>query len=122
MLPKLFLVFCFFIVTSHYQITIFDEELVSEDISIILTIEMRDFEQFNLFSRKYDKNFEHFQIFNKSVIRFILKYNFVCLIVLFQDIEQASKVMEELQGSVLPSSDRGGMHIEYLYKLHLYFY
>lgn len=83
---------------------------------------MRDFEQFNLFSRKYDKNFEHFQIFNKSVIRFILKYNFVCLIVLFQDIEQASKVMEELQGSVLPSSDRGGMHIEYLYKLHLYFY
>uniref|UniRef100_A0A9I9DUP8 RRM domain-containing protein n=1 Tax=Cucumis melo TaxID=3656 RepID=A0A9I9DUP8_CUCME len=31
----------------------------------------------------------------------------------FEDIEQASKVMEELQGSVLPSSDRGGMHIEY---------
>ncbi|XP_023513427.1 U2 small nuclear ribonucleoprotein B'' 2 [Cucurbita pepo subsp. pepo] len=31
----------------------------------------------------------------------------------FEEIEQASKVMEELQGSMLPSSDRGGMHIEY---------
>ncbi|XP_038706520.1 protein WHI4 isoform X5 [Tripterygium wilfordii] len=31
----------------------------------------------------------------------------------FQEIEQATKVMEELQGSELPSSDRGGMHIEY---------
>lgn len=41
------------------------------------------------------------------------------LFVLFQDIEQASKVMEELQGSVLPSSDRGGMHIEYFYLNYL---
>ncbi|KAF5466463.1 hypothetical protein F2P56_016386 [Juglans regia] len=31
----------------------------------------------------------------------------------FEEIEQANKVMEELQGSLLPSSDRGGMHIEY---------
>ncbi|KAK9281758.1 hypothetical protein L1049_004663 [Liquidambar formosana] len=32
----------------------------------------------------------------------------------FEDIEQANKAMEELQGSVLASSDRGGMHIEYM--------
>ncbi|KAL5579512.1 hypothetical protein UlMin_011954 [Ulmus minor] len=31
----------------------------------------------------------------------------------FEDIEQANKAMEELRDSVLPSSDRGGMHIEY---------
>ncbi|KAK9997695.1 hypothetical protein SO802_022381 [Lithocarpus litseifolius] len=31
----------------------------------------------------------------------------------FEEIEQANKTMEELQGSLLPSSDRGGMHIEY---------
>lgn len=31
----------------------------------------------------------------------------------FEEIEQANKAMEELQGSLLPSSDRGGMHIEY---------
>ncbi|XP_004510361.1 uncharacterized protein [Cicer arietinum] len=31
----------------------------------------------------------------------------------FEEIDQAVKVMEELQGSLLPSSDRGGMHIEY---------
>ncbi|XP_028756265.1 U2 small nuclear ribonucleoprotein B'' [Neltuma alba] len=31
----------------------------------------------------------------------------------FEEIEQAAKVMEELQGSSLSSSDRGGMHIEY---------
>ncbi|XP_021890249.1 protein WHI4-like [Carica papaya] len=31
----------------------------------------------------------------------------------FEEIEQASKVMKELQGSLLPSSDRGGVHIEY---------
>ncbi|XP_044478794.1 U2 small nuclear ribonucleoprotein B''-like [Mangifera indica] len=31
----------------------------------------------------------------------------------FEEIEQASKAMEELQGTMLPSSDRGGMHIEY---------
>ncbi|XP_061374624.1 uncharacterized protein LOC133316850 [Gastrolobium bilobum] len=31
----------------------------------------------------------------------------------FEEIDQAAKVMEELQGSLLPSSDRGGMHIEY---------
>ncbi|KAJ4717916.1 RNA-binding protein with multiple splicing [Melia azedarach] len=31
----------------------------------------------------------------------------------FEEIEQAGKVMEELQGTMLPSSDRGGMHIEY---------
>ncbi|PNX62085.1 U2 small nuclear ribonucleoprotein B'', partial [Trifolium pratense] len=29
------------------------------------------------------------------------------------EIDQAVKVMEELQGSSLSSSDRGGMHIEY---------
>ncbi|CAL0308726.1 unnamed protein product [Lupinus luteus] len=31
----------------------------------------------------------------------------------FDETEQATKVMEQLQGSLLPSSDRGGMHIEY---------
>ncbi|XP_062087665.1 protein WHI4 isoform X2 [Humulus lupulus] len=31
----------------------------------------------------------------------------------FQEIEQANKAMEELHGSSLPSSDRGGMHIEH---------
>lgn len=31
----------------------------------------------------------------------------------YEEIEQATKVMEELQGSLLPSSDRGGMHIEF---------
>ncbi|PON48123.1 Splicing factor-like protein [Parasponia andersonii] len=31
----------------------------------------------------------------------------------FEDIKQANKVMDELRGRVLPSSDRGGMHIEY---------
>lgn len=31
----------------------------------------------------------------------------------FEEIDQATKVLEELQGSSLPSSDRGGMHIEY---------
>ena len=98
------------------------EELVSEDISTVLTIEMRNFKHSIFFSRKENKNSEHSQIFNQRVMRFILKYGFVYLTVLFQDIEQASKVMEELQGSVLPSSDRGGMHIEYLYKLLLYFY
>ncbi|KAK2653892.1 hypothetical protein Ddye_013748 [Dipteronia dyeriana] len=32
----------------------------------------------------------------------------------YEEIEQANRVMEELQGSTLPSSDRGGMHIEYI--------
>ncbi|XP_059455837.1 U2 small nuclear ribonucleoprotein B'' isoform X1 [Corylus avellana] len=31
----------------------------------------------------------------------------------YEEIEQANMVMEQLQGSLLPSSDRGGMHIEY---------
>lgn len=31
----------------------------------------------------------------------------------YEEIEQATKAMEALQGSMLPSSDRGGMHIEY---------
>ncbi|CAB4302933.1 unnamed protein product [Prunus armeniaca] len=31
----------------------------------------------------------------------------------FEEIEQANKAMDELRGSSLPSSDRGGMHIEY---------
>lgn len=31
----------------------------------------------------------------------------------FEEIEQATKVLEDLQGSILASSDRGGMHIEY---------
>ncbi|XP_011007087.1 PREDICTED: U2 small nuclear ribonucleoprotein B'' isoform X2 [Populus euphratica] len=31
----------------------------------------------------------------------------------FEEIEQATKVMENLQETTLPSSDRGGMHIEY---------
>lgn len=31
----------------------------------------------------------------------------------FEELEQASKAMEELTGTMLPSSDRGGMHIEY---------
>ncbi|GMI93734.1 hypothetical protein like AT3G13700 [Hibiscus trionum] len=31
----------------------------------------------------------------------------------FEQIEQATKVLTELQSSMLPSSDRGGMHIEY---------
>ncbi|KAG5021319.1 hypothetical protein AAZX31_07G009900 [Glycine max] len=31
----------------------------------------------------------------------------------FEETDQAAKVVEELQGSLLPSSDRGGMHIEY---------
>ncbi|XP_027335806.1 uncharacterized protein LOC113849819 [Abrus precatorius] len=31
----------------------------------------------------------------------------------FEEVDQAAKVMEELQGSLLHSSDRGGMHIEY---------
>ncbi|XLT11720.1 hypothetical protein HN51_057410 [Arachis hypogaea] len=31
----------------------------------------------------------------------------------FDVVEQATKVMEQLQGSMLSSSDRGGMHIEY---------
>lgn len=31
----------------------------------------------------------------------------------FEEVEQAAEVMEVLQGSLLPSSDRGGMHIEY---------
>lgn len=31
----------------------------------------------------------------------------------FEELEQANKAMEELSGTMLPSSDRGGMHIEY---------
>ncbi|XP_057976652.1 U2 small nuclear ribonucleoprotein B'' isoform X2 [Malania oleifera] len=31
----------------------------------------------------------------------------------FEDGEQSTKAMNELQGSLLPSSDRGGMHLEY---------
>ncbi|VFQ66982.1 unnamed protein product [Cuscuta campestris] len=31
----------------------------------------------------------------------------------FKDVEKATEVMNALQGSTLPSSDRGGMHIEY---------
>lgn len=31
----------------------------------------------------------------------------------FQDVEKATEAMSALQGSTLPSSDRGGMHIEY---------
>ncbi|RDY01873.1 scw1, partial [Mucuna pruriens] len=31
----------------------------------------------------------------------------------FEETDQAAKVVQELQGSLLPSSDRGGMHIEY---------
>ncbi|TQD86399.1 hypothetical protein C1H46_028050 [Malus baccata] len=31
----------------------------------------------------------------------------------FEEIEQANKAMDELRGSSLPSSDRGGMHIEF---------
>ncbi|XLS77863.1 hypothetical protein HN51_062088, partial [Arachis hypogaea] len=31
----------------------------------------------------------------------------------FDEVEQATKVMEQLQSSMLSSSDRGGMHIEY---------
>lgn len=31
----------------------------------------------------------------------------------FEGVEQAIKALNELQGSTLPSSDRGGMHIEY---------
>ncbi|GJY51727.1 protein WHI4 [Tanacetum coccineum] len=31
----------------------------------------------------------------------------------FKEVEQATEVMNLLQGSTLPSSDRGGMHIEY---------
>ncbi|PRQ51294.1 putative nucleotide-binding alpha-beta plait domain-containing protein [Rosa chinensis] len=31
----------------------------------------------------------------------------------FEEIEQANKAMDELRGTMLPSSDRGGMHIEY---------
>ncbi|KAJ7951646.1 RNA-binding protein with multiple splicing [Quillaja saponaria] len=31
----------------------------------------------------------------------------------FEEIEQATKAMEGLQDSLLPSSDRGGMHMEY---------
>lgn len=31
----------------------------------------------------------------------------------WQEIEQANKAMDELRGNSLPSSDRGGMHIEY---------
>lgn len=31
----------------------------------------------------------------------------------FEEIEQANKAMDELRGSSLPSSDRGGIHIEY---------
>lgn len=32
-----------------------------------------------------------------------------------QEVELAKKAMEDLQGTLLPSSDRGGMHIEYLF-------
>ena len=38
----------------------------------------------------------------------------------WQEIEQANKTMEELQGSLLPSSDRGGMHIEYFLVLNIH--
>ncbi|XP_076930610.1 uncharacterized protein LOC143595500 [Bidens hawaiensis] len=31
----------------------------------------------------------------------------------YEEVEQATEVMNALQGSTLPSSDRGGMHIEY---------
>ncbi|XP_071733499.1 uncharacterized protein [Rutidosis leptorrhynchoides] len=31
----------------------------------------------------------------------------------YEEVEQATEVMNSLQGSTLPSSDRGGMHIEY---------
>lgn len=31
----------------------------------------------------------------------------------FEEIEQANKAMDELRGTMLPTSDRGGMHIEY---------
>lgn len=33
--------------------------------------------------------------------------------IIFQEIEQATKAMSELQDTTLPSSDRGGMHLEY---------
>lgn len=36
--------------------------------------------------------------------------NSICFIC--QEIDQAVKAMEELQGTTMPSSDRGGMHIE----------
>lgn len=39
--------------------------------------------------------------------------NLINLHIFYQEIDQAAKAMEELQGSTLPSSDRGGMHIEY---------
>jgi hypothetical protein len=31
----------------------------------------------------------------------------------FEEIEQATDAMNHLQGNLLSSSDRGGMHIEY---------
>ncbi|XP_050232357.1 protein WHI4 [Mercurialis annua] len=31
----------------------------------------------------------------------------------FEEVEQATRALEDLQGTSLPSSDRGGMHIEY---------
>ncbi|KAH7547184.1 hypothetical protein FEM48_Zijuj01G0282400 [Ziziphus jujuba var. spinosa] len=31
----------------------------------------------------------------------------------FEEIEQANNAMDKLRGALLPSSDRGGMHIEY---------
>lgn len=52
----------------------------------------------------------------QSKSRFSTKANSLSLtkfFILWQEIEQANKAMDELRGSSLPSSDRGGMHIEY---------
>lgn len=38
----------------------------------------------------------------------------------WQELEQANRAMEELKGSLLPSSDRGGMHIEYILPYFLF--
>lgn len=38
---------------------------------------------------------------------------FFNFIIHWQEIVQANKAMDELRGSLLPSSDRSGMHIEY---------
>lgn len=37
---------------------------------------------------------------------------YINLGLVWQEVEQATDVMNALQGSTLPSSDRGGMHIE----------
>lgn len=58
------------------------------------------------------------ELANPSIQISPIKHFLVCF---HQEVEQASRAMEELQGSMLESSDRGGLHIEYYHSPVLYY-